>query len=47
MAARISVRAENRESNKGKVTCLTCRLKGCVGHCRFAVVAAPPARKAS
>jgi hypothetical protein len=25
----------------GKVVCITCKLKGCVGRCRFEVVASP------
>jgi hypothetical protein len=27
---------------KGKTTCLTCRLKGCVGKCHFKVVSESP-----
>lgn len=26
---------------KGKVTCVTCNLKGCLGRCHFEVVARP------
>ena len=29
---------------KGKVTCVTCKLKKCVGRCRFEKVACPPPR---
>jgi hypothetical protein len=32
---------------KGKVTCLTCKLKGCVGRCRFEVVDCPRPPKAA
>jgi hypothetical protein len=32
---------------KGKVTCLTCKLKGCVGRCRFQVENCPRAPKAT
>ena len=31
----ISNSAAAADTKKGKVTCLTCKLKGCVGHCRF------------
>ena len=34
-------------SKKGKVTCLTCKLKGCVGNCRFEVVDYPRPPKAA
>lgn len=34
-------------SNKKKVTCLTCKLKGCVGHCRFQAVDSPRPPKAA
>lgn len=29
------------EREKSKITCLTCKLKKCVGNCRFAVVKRP------
>jgi len=35
---------------KGKrreITCLTCKLKGCLGHCRFEVVDSPRPPKAA
>jgi len=32
---------------KSKVTCLTCQLKGCVGHCRFQMVECPRPPKAA
>jgi hypothetical protein len=47
MAVRIPVREEKRDSQKGKVTCLTCKLKGCVGHCHFQMVVVPRTRKIS
>jgi len=31
----ISNSAAAADTKKGKVTCLTCKLKGCVGRCRF------------
>ena len=34
----ISNGAAAADTKKGKVTCLTCKLKGCVGHCRFQYV---------
>ncbi len=30
--------AAAHKGKKGKITCLTCKLKGCVGNCRFQVV---------
>jgi hypothetical protein len=35
------------KAGKGKVTCVTCKLKGCVGRCQFQVVNAPPPTKAA
>jgi hypothetical protein len=32
---------------KGKVVCITCKLKGCVGRCRWEVVASPQPPKAA
>jgi hypothetical protein len=32
---------------KGKVTCLSCKLKGCIGRCKFEVVASPRPPKAA
>ncbi|HEY1338178.1 MAG TPA: hypothetical protein VGF59_11745 [Bryobacteraceae bacterium] len=34
-------------SKKTKVTCLTCKLKGCVGRCRFQAVDCPRPPKAA
>jgi hypothetical protein len=32
---------------KGSITCITCKLKRCVGRCRFEVVASPRPPKAA
>jgi len=40
-----SIAATERIEKKGKMTCLTCKLKGCVGHCRFQVVTRPNSPK--
>jgi hypothetical protein len=32
---------------KGKITCITCKLKRCVGRCKFEVVASPQPPKAA
>lgn len=37
----VSNRAAAHKGKKGKITCLTCKLKGCVGNCRFQVVDSP------
>ena len=37
----------SHNDKKKKVTCLTCKLKGCVGHCRFQVVDCPRPPKAA
>jgi hypothetical protein len=37
----LSNRTFTHKAKKGKITCLTCRLKGCVGKCRFEVVDCP------
>ena len=34
-------------SPRRKVTCLTCKLKGCVGKCRFQSMDSPSSPKAS
>lgn len=34
----ITTHAAVQNGPKRKVTCLTCKLKKCVGHCRFEVV---------
>jgi hypothetical protein len=34
-------RAGAEEARKGKITCVTCKLKGCVGRCHFEVVKCP------
>ena len=47
MLAIIAATAANHSSPKRKVTCLTCKLKGCVGKCRFQSVDSPSSPKAS
>jgi hypothetical protein len=34
----VSHRAAAHSGKNGKVTCITCKLKKCVGRCRFEVV---------
>lgn len=43
----ISNSAPAHQGKKGRVTCLTCKLTGCVGRCRFAVADVPQAPKAA
>jgi hypothetical protein len=43
---RIISKAAGQKPQKGKVTCVTCNLKGCVGRCHFEVVAHPPIGRA-
>jgi hypothetical protein len=35
------------ERKKGRITCLTCNLKGCVGRCRFQSVECSQPKKAA
>jgi len=39
--------AAGSQGNKGKVTCITCKLRGCVGKCRFQVVNTPQPPRAA
>jgi hypothetical protein len=43
----ISGRLPEAKPKKGKITCLTCNLKGCVGRCRFQSVECSQPRKAA
>jgi hypothetical protein len=44
----IATNSENaRKGKKAKVTCTTCKLKGCVGRCHFEAVKGPRAPKAA
>lgn len=42
----ISSHTEAHQGKKGKITCTTCKLKGCVGRCHFQAVTQPRALKA-
>jgi hypothetical protein len=35
------------KGTRREITCLTCKLKGCLGHCRFEVVNRPKTAKAA
>jgi hypothetical protein len=43
----LSNRPAANHRKQGKVTCITCKLKGCVGRCRFEAVASPQPPKAA
>jgi hypothetical protein len=40
-------RVAAHQDKRGKVTCVTCKLKKCVGRCHFEVVDCPRTPKAS
>jgi len=40
-------RVEQQASKRGKITCVTCKLKKCVGRCHFERVSVPHTPKAA
>jgi hypothetical protein len=43
----LSNRLASNHRKRGKLTCTTCKLKGCLGRCKFEVVASPHPPKAA
>ena len=42
----ISLHTEGHNRSKSKITCVTCKLKKCVGQCRWEMVSYPQRLKA-
>jgi hypothetical protein len=43
--SQVMASSTGRKPKKGKVTCVTCGLKRCLGRCQFEVVASPPKQR--